>query len=117
MVAAGVPRRLLFFTLALGFASGLPLALSAGTLQAWLTVEGVNLTTLGWLTVLGVPYTYKFAWAPALDRFQLGGKRGGRRRGWAPIDRIGLRDLPCLTHVGSGLGSGSAGGAEQVGDR
>ena len=61
MVAAGVPRRLLFFTLALGFASGLPLALSAGTLQAWLTVEGVNLTTLGWLTVLGVPYTYKFS--------------------------------------------------------
>jgi len=82
MVAAGVPRGLLFFTLALGFASGLPLALSSGTLQAWLTVEGVNLTTLGWLTVLGVPYTYKFAWAPALDRFQLGGKRGGRRRGW-----------------------------------
>jgi MFS transporter, PAT family, beta-lactamase induction signal transducer AmpG len=69
-------------TLVLGFASGLPLALSSGTLQAWLTVEGVDLKTLGWLTVLGLPYTYKFGWAPLLDRYQIGGRAGGRRRGW-----------------------------------
>ena len=69
-------------TLVLGFASGLPLALSSGTLQAWLTVEGLDLKTLGWLTMLGLPYTYKFAWAPLLDRFTLGGKWGGRRKGW-----------------------------------
>jgi PAT family beta-lactamase induction signal transducer AmpG len=71
-------------TLILGFASGLPLALSTGTMQAWLTVEGVNLKTLGWLTLLGLPYTYKFAWAPLLDRyrFPLGGAWSGRRRGW-----------------------------------
>ncbi|MFZ9812850.1 MAG: hypothetical protein ACO3DD_07205, partial [Burkholderiaceae bacterium] len=61
------PRALLIMTLVLGFASGLPLALSSGTLQAWLTVEGVDLKTLGWLTVLGLPYTYKFGWAPLLD--------------------------------------------------
>lgn len=84
-VPAVIPKGLLLYTLVLGFASGLPLALSAGTLQAWLTVEGVDLTTLGWLTVLGIPYTYKFAWAPAIDRFQLGGKRGGRRRGWQVV--------------------------------
>ena len=59
---------LLIMTLVLGFASGLPLALSSGTLQAWLTVEGLDLKTLGWLTMLGLPYTYKFAWAPLLDR-------------------------------------------------
>ncbi|MBU3724738.1 MAG: MFS transporter [Burkholderiaceae bacterium] len=71
-------------TLFLGFASGLPLALSAGTLQAWLTVEGVNLKTLGWLTLLGLPYTYKFSWAPFLDRYRLpfGGTWAARRRGW-----------------------------------
>ena len=77
-------RGLLIMTLVMGFASGLPLALSAGTLQAWLTVEGVELKTLGWLTLLGLPYTYKFAWSPLLDRFAVPGlgRWGGRRRGW-----------------------------------
>ena len=76
-------RFLLAMTLILGFASGLPLALSAGTLQAWLTVEGVNLKTLGWLTLLGLPYTYKFVWAPMMDRYRLPlGRWGARRKGW-----------------------------------
>lgn len=82
------PRKsLLVMTLLLGFASGLPLALSTGTLQAWLTVEGVNLKTLGWLTLLGLPYTYKFLWAPLLDRYQLpfAGRWAGRRRGWIVV--------------------------------
>ncbi len=70
-------------TLILGFASGLPLALSAGTLQAWLTVENVDLKTLGWLTLLGLPYTYKFVWAPMLDRYRIPlGGWGGRRKAW-----------------------------------
>ena len=77
-------RALLTMTLLLGFASGLPLALSTGTLQAWLTVEGVDLRTLGWLTLLGLPYTYKFLWAPLLDRYRIPGMGawGGRRRAW-----------------------------------
>jgi MFS transporter, PAT family, beta-lactamase induction signal transducer AmpG len=76
-------RTLLTMTLILGFASGLPLALSAGTLQAWLTVENVDLKTLGWLTLLGLPYTYKFVWAPLLDRYRIPlGSWGGRRKGW-----------------------------------
>lgn len=93
--ALGTPpsRQLLVMTLILGFASGLPLALSSGTLQAWLTVEGVDLKTLGWLTVLGLPYTYKFGWAPLLDRFQLGGAAAGRRRGWL----VGLQSAMALT--------------------
>lgn len=69
-------------TTILGFSSGLPLALSSGTLQAWLTVEGVDLRTLGWLSLVGLPYTYKFAWAPALDRYSLPFNFAGRRRGW-----------------------------------
>ena len=83
-VARPPARALLVMTLLLGFASGLPLALSAGTLQAWLTVEGVDLKTLGWLTLLGLPYTYKFVWSPLLDRYSLplAGRWAGRRRGW-----------------------------------
>lgn len=79
-------------TLVLGFASGLPLALSSGTLQAWLTVEGVNLKTLGWLTLLGLPYTYKFAWAPILDRYRVPGAGlwAGRRRGWLVLLLFGM---------------------------
>lgn len=82
---------LLVMTLVLGFASGLPLALSTGTLQAWLTVEGVDLKTLGWLTLLGLPYTYKFAWAPLLDRYRLPmGSWGARRKGWLVILLLGM---------------------------
>ena len=61
--------RRLAAVLLLGFASGLPLALTGGALQAWLTVEGLDLVTLGFLALLGVPYTFKFLWAPLIDRF------------------------------------------------
>ncbi len=64
----------------LGFASGLPLALTGSTLQAWLTTEGVSLKTIGAMSLVGLPYLYKFLWAPLLDRFRLPGL--GRRRGW-----------------------------------
>jgi PAT family beta-lactamase induction signal transducer AmpG len=72
----------------LGFASGLPLALTAGTLQAWVTVEGVDLATIGWLTLVGLPYTWKFLWAPAMDRFVP--PFLGRRRGWLLITQFAL---------------------------
>lgn len=64
----------------LGFSSGLPLALSGGTLQAWLTVEGVDIKTIGLFTLVGLPYTLKFLWSPLLDRFTF--PLFGRRRGW-----------------------------------
>ena len=66
--------------LTLGFASGLPFNLSQGTLQAWLATLDVDLKTIGWLTLVGVPYTFKFLWAPLLDRFVP--PFLGRRRGW-----------------------------------
>lgn len=71
------PRLLAQVTL-LGFASGLPLALTGSTLQAWLTAEGVDLVTLGALSLVGLPYLYKFLWAPLLDRLPARGL--GRRR-------------------------------------
>lgn len=72
--------------LALGFASGLPLALSSGTLQAWLTVEGIDIKTIGFFALAGLPYTFKFVWAPLLDRFEP--RWLGRRRGWLLITQL-----------------------------
>jgi PAT family beta-lactamase induction signal transducer AmpG len=74
--------------LLLGFASGLPLALTGGTLQAWMTVEGVDITTIGLFTLVGLPYTWKFLWAPVMDRFVPPWL--GRRRGWIVATQIAL---------------------------
>ena len=74
--------------LPLGFASGLPLALTSGTLQAWLTVAGVDLATIGWFSLVGLPYTLKFLWAPVMDRFVPPWL--GRRRGWMMLTQTGL---------------------------
>ena len=74
--------------LPLGFASGLPLPLTAGTLQAWLTVAGVDLRTIGVFTLVGLPYTLKFLWAPVMDRFVPPWL--GRRRGWMIATQVGL---------------------------
>ena len=77
--------------LLLGFASGLPLALTGGTLQAWMTVEGVSLATIGIFTLVGVPYTWKFLWSPLMDRFVP--PFLGRRRGWLVITQLAIAGL------------------------
>ncbi len=53
----------------LGFASGLPVALVGSTLQAWFTQDHVNLMTIGALSLVGLPYVFKFIWAPAMDHY------------------------------------------------
>jgi PAT family beta-lactamase induction signal transducer AmpG len=72
--------------LLLGFSSGLPLYLTGPTLQAWLTLEGVDLGTVGLLSLVGIPYSLKFLWSPLLDRFTL--PRLGRRRGWMGLSQL-----------------------------
>ena len=72
--------------LVLGFASGLPLALTSGTLQAWATVAGVSLTQIGFLTLVGSAYTLKFLWAPLIDRYAV--PILGRRRGWIALSQL-----------------------------
>ena len=72
----------------LGFSSGLPLALSGGTLQAWLTVEEVDIRTIGLFSLVGLPYTLKFLWSPLMDRFIV--PIFGRRRGWIIISQVFL---------------------------
>ena len=70
----------------LGFASGLPLALTSGTLQAWATVENVPLQQIGFLTLVGTAYTLKFLWAPLVDRYAP--PLLGRRRGWMLLTQV-----------------------------
>ncbi len=72
----------------LGFASGLPLALTGQAMQAWLTVEGLDLATIGFLSLVGLPYTFKFLWAPLMDRFELPG--WWRRRGWLVATQLAM---------------------------
>jgi PAT family beta-lactamase induction signal transducer AmpG len=83
--------RRLAVILLLGFSSGLPLALTGGTLQAWMTVEGVDLATIGIFTLVGIPYTWKFLWSPFMDRFVP--PFLGRRRGWLFVTQVMLAAL------------------------
>jgi len=80
-------RRIAIVTL-LGFSSGIPLALTGGTLQAWMTVTGVDLRTIGLFALVGLPYTLKFFWSPFMDRFVPPWL--GRRRGWIIITQLSL---------------------------
>ena len=70
----------------LGFASGLPFYLTSTTLQAWMTQANVDLTTIGVFSLVGLPYSLKFLWAPLLDRYIP--PFLGRRRGWLLITQI-----------------------------
>lgn len=72
--------------LILGFASGLPLALTSGTLQAWMTVENIDLKTIGFFSLVGQAYVFKFLWSPIMDRYTP--PLLGRRRGWLLITQI-----------------------------
>jgi MFS transporter, PAT family, beta-lactamase induction signal transducer AmpG len=76
----------LFVVTVLGFASGLPLALTGQAMQAWLSVSGVDIATIGFLSLVGLPYTFKFLWAPLMDRFELPWL--GRRRGWLVMTQL-----------------------------
>ncbi|MTD40841.1 muropeptide MFS transporter AmpG [Erwinia sp. CPCC 100877] len=72
--------------LILGFASGLPLALTSGTLQAWMTVANIDLKTIGFFSLVGQAYVFKFLWSPAMDRYCP--PLLGRRRGWLLITQL-----------------------------
>jgi MFS transporter, PAT family, beta-lactamase induction signal transducer AmpG len=101
--------------LLLGFAAGLPLALSGETLRVWMADRGVDLGTIGLISLAGLPYTIKFLWAPAVDALAVPwlSRRLGRRRGWlvaaqilliATILFLGTRD-PVSAPLTVGLGA------------
>jgi MFS transporter, PAT family, beta-lactamase induction signal transducer AmpG len=73
----------------LGFSSGLPLYLLLQLLPAWLRSEGVNLKTIAAFAFMQLPYTWKFVWAPLMDRYNLIAPLG-RRRSWMLITQVAL---------------------------
>jgi PAT family beta-lactamase induction signal transducer AmpG len=72
-----------------GFASGLPLYLLLNLVPAWLKTEGLSLRTIGAFALIQFPYTWKFLWAPLLDRYGILPWLG-RRRSWMFVSQIGL---------------------------
>ena len=82
----------LLFVFVMGFASGLPLALSSATLSFWLRESGVALTAIGLFALVVTPYNLKFLWAPFIDRVRLPilGRWLGRRRSWMLLIQVGL---------------------------
>ena len=108
-------RARVLIVLLLGFSAGLPLALSGETLRVWMADRGVDLGTIGLLSLAGLPYTIKFLWAPVVDALDVPwlSRRLGRRRGWlvasqlllmAAIVFLGTRD-PLAAPLMVGLGA------------
>lgn len=98
-VAVYLDRRMLAILL-MGFASGLPLLLTTSTLSYWLAKRGVDKTAIGLFALVGLPYSLKFLWAPALDfvRVPWLSERLGRRRAWTLVAQA----LLVLTILGMG---------------
>lgn len=76
--------------LALGFSAGLPLLLILGTLSFWLREAGIDRTTIGHLSWIGLAYGFKWLWSPLVDRMPLPilTKLLGRRRAWLLLSQI-----------------------------
>jgi MFS transporter, PAT family, beta-lactamase induction signal transducer AmpG len=72
--------------LLIGYSAGLPLLLIGSTLQAWMSDEGVDLTSIGLVSLIGLPYVIKFLWAPFLDRYKL--PFLSRRKGWMVLFQV-----------------------------
>lgn len=76
-------RKKLIIASLLGFASGMPLFVLYQTIPAWLRDNGVDLKAIALFQLIGLPYTFKFLWAPLLDRYRL--PFLGLRRGWMVV--------------------------------
>ena len=83
-----------------GFSSGLPLALTGATLSVRMADRGVDLKTIGLLSLVGMPYTFKFLWAPLVDALDIPllSRLLGRRRGWLLFAQILL--LAAIVYLG-----------------
>ena len=84
---SGLLNRRMLICIFTGFSSGLPLYILISLLPAWLKSEGVSLKEIGLFALIGLPFTWKFIWAPLFDRFT---PPLGRRRGWLLLTQIGL---------------------------
>lgn len=94
-------KKRLLIILFFGFSSGLPLLLTLSTLSYWFSKVGIDKRTIGLFALVGMPYVWKFLWAPFLDRFNLPflTKALGRRRGWLLLVQILLAlSIVCMGH-------------------
>lgn len=89
--------------LLLGFSSGLPLGLTGGTLQAWMSTDRVDIHTIGLFSLVGLPYSLKFLWSPFMDRFVP--PMLGRRRGWIVVTQFALMLFIGIMAFGSPAGA------------
>ncbi|UTW46424.1 AmpG family muropeptide MFS transporter [bacterium SCSIO 12696] len=87
-IKAAVFNQRMLICIFTGFASGLPLYILIQLVPGWLRDEGVGLAEIGFFTLIGLPYTWKFLWSPLLERYQP--KWLGRRRGWMMASQLGL---------------------------
>jgi len=112
MAAASKPRlslrdiltdKRIALMLPLGFSCGLPLLLVFGTLSAWLAEAGISRTEIGMLSWVALAYSFKFLWAPVVDRYDAPvlSRLLGRRRGWMALAQI----VTALGLVGIASGS------------
>ena len=87
-IARTIFNRRMLICVFTGFTSGLPLYLLIQMVPAWLRTEGVGLAEIGFFTLVGLPYTWKFLWSPIIDRYTL--PFLGRRRGWLLVTQLAL---------------------------
>ncbi|WP_444885768.1 AmpG family muropeptide MFS transporter [Microbulbifer sp. PSTR4-B] len=85
-VREAVFNRRMLICIGTGFSSGMPLFVLIQLVPAWLRTEGVDLATIGIFSLLGLPYTWKFIWAPLMERYAF--PILGRRRGWMLVMQL-----------------------------
>jgi PAT family beta-lactamase induction signal transducer AmpG len=90
--AAPVPTRLLRLYLLLGFSAGLPFYMFNAVLLLRLARHGIDIVVIGFFAWIALLPTFKFAWAPLLDRYSVPGFSSfwGRRRGWIMLSQLGI---------------------------
>ncbi|KAK0350890.1 hypothetical protein LTR94_027179, partial [Friedmanniomyces endolithicus] len=115
-VVKALGRGRVLITLLVGFGSGLPFMLVGNTLGLWLRENGAELAAIGFISWVGLAYSFKFIWAPLVDRLDvplLG--RLGRRRGWMVLAQalVGL-SLIAMALIGPEGGLGLLGAAALV---
>lgn len=81
-----VSSKRMWIVLLMGFSSGLPMLLTGGTLKTWLAREEIDISTIGFFSLVTMAYSLKFFWAPVVDRYKL--FFFGRRRSWILFTQV-----------------------------
>ena len=90
LVLANLRQPKVLVMLLLGFSSGIPIYLVGNTLGFWMRENAIELSTIGFLSWVGLAYSLKFLWAPLVDKLDapLFGRWLGRRRGWMLLSQL-----------------------------